>query len=257
MCSSQPSQAIAHCGKVRTARDAQDAVHAANVIICAVTAEQTLAAARAIAPSLPPDSYFVDLNSVSPGVKQQAARIVHAGQGRYVEAAVMSAFPAKRLAVPMYLGGPHAAGFLGIAQALGFTGAVVFADQIGPAAAAKMCRSIIIKGMEALILESMLTARHYSVDQFVLESLADLLPAPDWPALSHYMISRAMLHGRRRSEEMNEACRTVKAAQLVPIMSSAIAQRQAWAAEHSMVAKQDTLQQLLDAVRQRIAGTQV
>jgi 3-hydroxyisobutyrate dehydrogenase-like beta-hydroxyacid dehydrogenase len=258
--SSAPSQAIAQaiarCSRIRVASNAQDAVQAANVVLCAVTAEQTLAAARTVATNLAPDSYFVDLNSASPGVKEQAARVIHAGHGRYVEAAVMAALPSKRMAVPIYLGGPHADSFSSVAETLGFTGAVVFADQIGPASAAKMCRSIIIKGMEALLLESMLTARHYSVDEFVLDSLSDLLPAADWRALSHYMISRAVQHGRRRAEEMQEVCRTVKATQLVPIMSSAVAQRQAWAAEHGLVANHESLHQLLDALRQRIAGKQ-
>ena len=258
--SSPPSQAIAQAiargSPIRVASDAQDAVQSANVVLCAVTAEQTLAAARAIAASLPPECYYIDMNSASPGVKEQAARVIHSGHGRYVEAAVMAAFPSKRLAVPIYLGGPHADRFSGLTETLGLSGAVVFADQIGPASAAKMCRSIIVKGMEALLLESMLTARHYSVDQFVLDSLDDLLPAADWGALSHYMISRAVQHGRRRAEEMQEVCRTVKATQLVPIMSSAVAQRQAWAAENGLLANHESLHTLLDSLRQRIAGKQ-
>jgi 3-hydroxyisobutyrate dehydrogenase-like beta-hydroxyacid dehydrogenase len=258
--SSPPSlaiaQALARCSQIRVARDAQDAVQEANVVLCAVTAEQTLAAARTVAANLAPDSYFVCLNSASPGVKEQAARVIHAGNGRYVEAAVMAAFPTRRLGVPIYLGGPHADSFSGIAETLGFTGAVVFADQIGPASAAKMCRSIIVKGMEALMLESMLTARHYSVDKFVLDSLSDLLPAADWGTLAHYLISRAVQHGRRRAEEMQEVCRTVKATQLVPIMSSAIAQRQAWAAEQGMVTPPASLDAMLDSLRQRITGKQ-
>jgi 3-hydroxyisobutyrate dehydrogenase-like beta-hydroxyacid dehydrogenase len=233
---------------VRAGCDAHDAVSQADVVLSMVTAEQTLAAARSVASSLAPEAFFVDVNSVSPEVKQQAAGIIEARDARYVEAAVMAAFPTQRLAVPIYLGGPHAGEFLPIAHALGLHGASVFSNQIGPASAAKMCRSIIIKGMEALLLESMLAARHYGVEQVVLDSLKDLQPS-DWRAQSRYMISRALLHGRRRAEEMYEVCRTVTAAQLTPIMSTAIAERQAWAADYRSAANQPSLQPLLDSIR--------
>ncbi len=254
---SAPSTALARHRGVRAGSSLHGAVHGANLILSAVTADQALAAARSAATSLGAHSWFVDLNSVSPGVKQEAARAVEAAGGRYIEGAVMSAFPPRRLAVPMNLGGPHAGDFLAVAQHLGFTNATVFSERIGPASAAKMSRSIIIKGMEALVLESMLTARHYGVEQSVLESLADLLPASDWRALSQYMISRALQHGRRRAEEMHEACATVAAADLTPLLSTAIARRQAWAGEQQVAHDQPSLEQLLDSIRQRIATTQV
>ena len=40
----------------------------------------------------------------------------------------------------------------------------------------------MIKGMEALLGEALLAARHYEVEQDVLESLEDLFPGLDWPA---------------------------------------------------------------------------
>jgi 3-hydroxyisobutyrate dehydrogenase-like beta-hydroxyacid dehydrogenase len=249
---SAPLRALIRHSKVRAAENVHAAVSSADVVLCAVTAEQTLAAARAAAPSLAPAAYFVDLNSASPGVKQQAARIVHGGAGRYVEAAVMSAFPGKRLTAPIHLGGPHAEVFANIARELGFTNIAPFSTEIGPASAAKMSRSIMVKGLEALLLESMLTARHYGVEQAVLDSLADLLPIADWRGLSRYMISRALLHGRRRAEEMQEACAAVEGALLTPIMSAAIAARQAWAGEFSSLAMHDSLEPLLDALRQQL-----
>ena len=87
------------------------------------------------------------------------------------KAAVMSPIHPKRVASPMLFGGPHAAEFLPIARQLGFIGASVFSDQIGSASAAKMCRSVMVKGMEALLGESLLAARHYGVEDAVLESL--------------------------------------------------------------------------------------
>lgn len=48
------------------------------------------------------------------------------------------------------------------------------------------------------------------------------------------MMSRALLHGRRRAEEMREVARTVSDAGLEPLLSSAIAQRQDWSADRGV-----------------------
>lgn len=247
---SGPSRAAASKG-VRVAINANDAVAQADVVVSAVTAAQDLAAARSVTSGLKPSTFYLDVNSVSPGVKQQAAEIVDAAGGRYVEAAIMSPIAPKRVASPMLFGGAHAQAFLPIARRLGFAGAQVFAEQVGRASAAKMCRSVMIKGMEALLAESLLSARHYGVEQTVLGSLQNLFPAADWSKLSRYMISRSLIHGRRRAEEMREVAKTVAEAGLEPHMSSAAALRQDWAAAFAEQAVCEELEPMLDAVLAR------
>jgi 3-hydroxyisobutyrate dehydrogenase-like beta-hydroxyacid dehydrogenase len=244
---SQPSRAALTAG-VRVARDATEAAADADLIVSAVTAAQDLAAAQSIAGALKNAAYFLDVNSVSPGVKTEAAAIIEGAGGRYVEAAIMSPIAPKRIASPMLFGGKHATNFLPLAKQLGFAGAEVFSDQVGLASAAKMCRSVMIKGMEALLAESLLAARHYGVESTVLASLQNLFPAANWSTLARYMISRSLVHGRRRAEEMREVARTVAEAGLEPHMSSASAQRQDWAAEFREQASLEDLEQMLDAV---------
>jgi len=234
---------------VRCGSTARDAVAGAQLVISAVTAEQDLEAARSVAPHLERDAYFLDVNSVSPGVKQQVANVVGAAGGRYVEAAIMSPISPRRIKAPILLGGPNAATFVALARELGFEGAEVFSDQLGRASAAKMCRSIIVKGMEALLAESMLTARHYGVEASVLDSLGNVLRTDDWPTLARYMISRSLIHGRRRAEEMREVVRTVADASVQPWMSSACVERQDWAGRHGEAASHETLEAMLDAIR--------
>jgi 3-hydroxyisobutyrate dehydrogenase-like beta-hydroxyacid dehydrogenase len=226
-----------------------------DLVISAVTAGECVAAAREAAASIAPGALYFDLNSVAPATKREAAHLIEAAGGHYVEAAVMSPIGPKRIASPMLLGGPHAASFAPRAHALGFVGAAVFADRIGPASAAKMCRSVMIKGIEALLTESLLAARHYGVESTVLDSLSDLFPGSDWPLLSRYMISRSLQHGRRRAEEMREVAKTVGDAGLDPWMSTACALRQDWAAGHREALAQHELGPLLDALLGRIAAS--
>ncbi len=223
-----PSRAAT--GPYRPAASAHDAAAGARLVVSSVTAEQGLQAALSVAGALEPGAFFLDINSVSPGTKRQAAEAVNAAGGRYVEAAVMTAVPPHRIKSPMLLGGPHAADFLELAAPLGFN-ARVYSTEYGKASAVKMCRSVMIKGMEALITESILTARRLGVEQDVLASLGETLPVPDWEAFARYMLTRSLQHGRRRAEEMREVAKTVQEAHVQPLMSASIAQRQDIAAE--------------------------
>lgn len=236
-----------------SAASAAHAASRADLVICAVTAGSALAAARAAAPGLAHGAFFLDVNSVSPGTKREAAAAVEAAGGRYVEAAVMTSVPPHGLRAPMFLGGPQARGFQPLAADLGLV-TEVFSDTVGGASSVKMCRSIMIKGMEALLTECMLTARHYGVEREVLASLGDTLPHADWRGQARYMMSRALIHGRRRAEEMREVARTVQEAGLAPLQSAATALRQDWAADQGALLPKPVLDgkdldALLDAVR--------
>lgn len=234
-------------------KNAAEAVRGAELVICAVTAANDFDAAHSVAHGDLNGAFYLDLNSASPGTKMRAAEIIGHANGRYVEAAVMTPFPPKRIASPMLLGGAHAQAFLERAAPLGFR-AKLASDEIGIASATKMCRSVMIKGIEALLMESMLTARHYGVESDVLNSLSDLLPVGDWEKLARYMISRSLEHGARRAEEMREVANTVAEAGVAPLMSRAAAERQDWAAAHRSALSAETLAALLDAVLSEIAA---
>ena len=66
------------------------AVRNAELIVSAVTANQTVPAAQACALGMSRSAWFLDFNSASPGAKIRAASIVNAAGGRYVEGAVMT-----------------------------------------------------------------------------------------------------------------------------------------------------------------------
>lgn len=245
---SEPSRAVAEQLHVTAAATAAELARDCDLVISAVTAAQGLPAAQSVARDLAPGALFLDLNSVSPASKRQVAEVVESAGGRYVEAAVLAPFAPGRLASPILLGGPHAESFLPVAERLGFTGMRVCAVEIGRAAAVKMCRSVIVKGVEALVSESLLAARRYGVHEEVLATLGNLFPRPDWPAHARYLVSRTLQHGLRRAEEMQEAAATVSQAGIEPWMSEACVQRQAWAAEYAAALEHEALEAMLDAI---------
>jgi len=202
----------------------------ADLIISAVTASQTVAVAQACAPSLRQFRWFLDFNSASPGSKVQAAALIDGKGGRYVEGAVMTSVPPYRIRVPLLLGGPHAADLTPLLNLLGFDAKLASA-KLGVASATKMSRSIMIKGLEAMVIESLTTARAYGVEAQVLASLAETFPGIDWDKQATYFFQRVIQHGHRRAEEMREAARTVSEAGLEPWSATATAERQSWVAQ--------------------------
>ena len=209
-------------------------VPGAALVISAVTPGQCVAAARAAAGLLSSNAWYLDLNSSSPEHKREACAVVNRAGGRYVEAALMSAIAARRLGSPFLLGGPNAEAFLAEAPSYGLSDITVVPGELGTAAATKLCRSVLIKGMEALFTESLLTARRNGVERAVLDSLSNMLPAGDWDRLAGYFVERSLRHGTRRAEEMEEAAHTVTDAGVAPLMALATTDRQRWAGALAM-----------------------
>jgi 3-hydroxyisobutyrate dehydrogenase-like beta-hydroxyacid dehydrogenase len=241
---SAPSRAAAAIGVL--APNPGEAVAKAQLVISAVTAAQIGNAADSVTPHLAPDTWYFDMNSASPAAKAAAAQRVAEAGGRFVEAAIMSPIDPGGAASPLLIGGEHAAQFQPLAKELGFTQVRVMPGKLGSASAAKMCRSVLVKGLEALVLESLLSARRHGVDEVMLESLRGL-KIDDWRQSAFYMASRALMHGARRAEEMREVARTVDEAGLQPHMSSACAAWQDWAGTHAEF-RADDLPRLLDGL---------
>jgi 3-hydroxyisobutyrate dehydrogenase-like beta-hydroxyacid dehydrogenase len=226
----QPLREHAAAQGVALTDRAATAVQGAELVISAVTASQAVPVAQSCAAALVRDAYFLDLNSASPGAKIKAAGIVDAAGGRYVEGAVMTSVPPHRSQVPLLLGGPHAAALQPLLTALGFKPQVHSAE-LGVASATKMCRSVVVKGLEAMLIESFTTARHYGVEDAVIASLQETFPGMDWEKQAAYFFQRVIEHGRRRSEEVLEVAQTVREAGMEAFSASGTAQRQAQVAD--------------------------
>jgi 3-hydroxyisobutyrate dehydrogenase-like beta-hydroxyacid dehydrogenase len=214
--------------RVKTADSFNAAVKDADIVISAVTAASSADVANSASKALRPGQIFLDINSCSPATKRGNAQSVHSSGADYVEAAVMAPVPPQRLKVPMLLGGRRATELAPALNALGMS-ATAISDQIGVASAVKMCRSIVIKGLEALTVESMLAARRFGAEQEVLASLQGTFPQMGWlDKLPDYLVSRVAEHGRRRAAEMREVAHTLEDVGMEPIMAHATAQRQDW-----------------------------
>ena len=202
---------------------------AADVIFSTVTSSAALDAARQTAPFLAARHTYADLNSVSPALKREIDAVISATGASFVEAAVMAPVAPYGHRVPMLIGGPSAVRFVEMMAPLGMRLEVV-EGRVGKAAAVKMCRSIVVKGLEALLAECVLGASQYDAGERVFASLQETWPGIDWKQLADYTMGRLVVHGERRAREMEEVADTLRAIGVEPIMADATARRQQWSA---------------------------
>ena len=190
------------------ASTAAEAVAGAEAVFSVVTADQAHQAALAALPGLRKGAFFFDCDSCAPQTKVRTAEAVEAVDGRYVDVAVMAAVHPRLHRTPLLISGPHAEAAAPVLAALDMS-TRIHAGPVGAASSVKMIRSIMMKGLEALVCECVLAGEKAGVIETVLDSLDDSYPGFDWRKRSAYMLERVMTHGVRRAAEMREVALTV------------------------------------------------
>jgi 3-hydroxyisobutyrate dehydrogenase-like beta-hydroxyacid dehydrogenase len=247
----------ANAAGVRVASSAADAVKDAELVIAAVTAASSLEAAQSVAMHLKGRPWYLDVNSVSPGRKQNTAKLL-SDSARYLDVAIVSAIHPARHKSPMMLAGPFAREAEPLLASLGMK-TQVMSDKVGGAAAIKMIRSVMIKGIEAVTAECFLAAERAGLLDQVTESLKNNYPTLDWSKVSEYNIERMASHGIRRAAEMREVAETLRELGIEPLMTAGTIERQQ---ELGEIGRQPQVQEavkkgrqpMLDAIDQAMSG---
>ena len=209
---------------VRMGKSAQDAVAGSDIVLAAVTAASSFDVAQTAKPYLKPEQFWLDINSVSPGRKVQTSEAVN-GSVRYVDVAVMAPVHPARHKTPVLLAGPHVSALAPVLQALDMSVGIA-GEKVGHAAAIKMVRSVMIKGLEALTTECFLAATRAGVEPQIFASLGKSFPGLDWPEMVEYNLERMANHGIRRAHEMEEVAETLQELGIEPHMTTGTIARQ-------------------------------
>ena len=233
---------------VQAGASAADALADTQCVLSLVTADEALNVARDYAALMPAGALWLDMNSVAPATKRAAAEAVQAAGGRYVDVAVMAPVD-KALAVPLLLAGPDADEALELLAALGFSNIRVVGAEVGRASAIKLCRSVMVKGLEALTAEMVLAAAQAGVLDEVLASLDASEKPVSWRERADYNLDRMLVHGQRRSAEMAEAAQMLRDSGIVPLMSEQTVRWQQGLGELGLAPPPDGLREKLDVIR--------
>lgn len=218
----------ARAAKVQTCDALSETIEGAELVISAVTASEAVRLAAEASKILRPGQFYMDMNSVSPDTKTKVAQEIGRSGANFVEAAAMAAVKPHRLKIPMLLGGENARELASKLKALGMDVTPV-SERIGVASATKMCRSVVMKGLAALAIESLFAARRYGAEDAVIASFEETYPSMGWAkGLPDALTKRAVQHSKRRAAEMREVCETLQSSGIPPCMASSTANLQDW-----------------------------
>jgi 3-hydroxyisobutyrate dehydrogenase-like beta-hydroxyacid dehydrogenase len=194
-----------------------EALAEADLVICAVQGEHALDAATSAARFLKKGAHFLDLCTVTGKMAHEDREAVEKAGGRYVDIAVMGGFFKYGIKAPMLVAGSEGEAAVTWMNANGFD-AKYLGARPGSASSVKMVRSVLMKGLEALGVEALVTAERQGIREEVLECLADVDLVPFREHLAS-LVQTHVVHARRRWEEMGLVARTLEETGVEPKMT--------------------------------------
>jgi 3-hydroxyisobutyrate dehydrogenase-like beta-hydroxyacid dehydrogenase len=214
---------------VRLVDTLAEAVGSADVLFSAVAPPAAAAVGAEAAASLRPGQLFVDVNAVSPATKEIIAAAVAGRGAAFVDAELMGAASLYGAAVPLYASGSGAEEFKRLFAPRGFNVTLV-AGAPGSAATLKMLRSVVTKGLEALVVEAMFAAWRAGVAREAFAAITEPMDAVKFSDFARMCLTSDPIHSGRRAEEMVSVAEVLRALAVEPIMVEAARRRLAWSA---------------------------
>jgi len=197
-----------------------EALSEADLVISAVQGEHALDAAKAAAPLLKQGAHYLDLCTVTGKMSDEDRAAIESGRGRYVDIAVMGGFFKSGIKAPMLVAGPDAEPVVAWMNANGFV-TTYLGPKPGSASSVKMLRSVIMKGIEALAVESFVAAERQGILKEVMGCMGDV-DAVTFSGQLAMLAQTHIVHAERRWEEMGLVAQTLRETGVDPLMTTAI-----------------------------------
>ena len=186
-----------------TREDGPEAAVAGCSLVLAVTAgSRASVALTQVLGSLERGVVYADLSTGSPSLKEALADRAEP-TARFADVALMAPVPGRGLAAPALASGSGATEYADLINARGGQVEVV-GERAGRAAARKLLRSVVMKGLAALLIESTEAANRYGEGEWFWNHLVNQLGSMDEAMMERLLFATA-IHAPRRVEEMEAA----------------------------------------------------
>lgn len=198
-----------------------EAVSGADIVLSVNWASVAIDVAKEVAPMLKPNQLYADLNTAAPQLKRDIAPIIEKTGALFVDAALMDPVPPKGLGTQVYASGNGAEQFSEKMIPLGMP--VTYLDhEAGNAATHKLVRSIMYKGVAAVIMECLEAAEKLNMTEYARAQMLKIIC--DEPMIDRF-VSGSIKHASRRSEEMVAVVEMLHSIGVSAFTSQAAAQR--------------------------------
>jgi 3-hydroxyisobutyrate dehydrogenase-like beta-hydroxyacid dehydrogenase len=174
-----------------------EAARGAELVLSQNSAADAVDAARSVLEELGPGVVFA---TGSPELKARLAAIVEPAGAAFADVALMAPVPGKGIGTPALASGAGAERFAQLVAPYGMPVQVVGAEP-GEAARRKLLRSIIWKGLAAVVLEATAAGEAADRAEHVRAEILGILAEAD-EALVERMLTGSRTHATRRTHEM-------------------------------------------------------
>ncbi|MGG0251693.1 NAD(P)-binding domain-containing protein [Peribacillus frigoritolerans] len=192
-----------------------------TLIISLVNSSASEVVAAEVAKGIRKGTVFLDLTTSTPLVKSKSEKIIVSNGGIYVDASIMGTVATEQQQVPLLIAGEQSVKVQALLNSLGFNCQAINHPN-GGAASIKLLRSIFMKGLEALILETMITAKNYGVSDEVMQSISKTINNNDFTTFANALITTHVIHKNRRYKEVLDSCNLIKEAGLSPFVTEGV-----------------------------------
>lgn len=171
-----------------------------DVIIALTPGKAAVAAAKKISRHLKPDQIYVDMSSAAVKTMEDIAQLLD-GKARFVDAAIMSPVPLNGIKALIGASGADAEAFRALVAPYGMNVKVVGAKP-GGASAMKLIRSVCMKGLSAVLMESLEAAQRYGVLEATAADIAGSFDERPFAQNMKRYVCGTAVHAERRIHEM-------------------------------------------------------
>lgn len=194
-----------------------DAVAGADFILSFTGAVDAATAINQAIDSIPESAVYADFASASAGLKRELAGIAKKSGFKFCDVALMAMVPGNGVKTPAMFAGNGAAQLKDLLS--GFAMPVdIVSDNAGDAAERKLLRSVVIKGLAGLLIESLEGANQAGCQDWLWKNLID-----EFTAMDHKMLQRLVqgtgVHAERRFHEMEASAQQLAELGVEPLMT--------------------------------------
>ena len=215
---------VAEAQNLKIERSLKALVQGNDLIISAVTCEEAWKVAEASSRHMRKEQIYVDLNTVTPHLKEKMNRLVAQGGAEFIEVAILGTISSYGFKSPMLACGKEAQEFGDFLNSLGFS-VKVLSEKIGTASYMKMLRSIFAKGVESLLFEMLVAAEKCDFLEPVMDAIVNHMDNSSFLNIAETWIITNVMHAQRRADEMDHVIQTLKNLNMQPVMSMATQER--------------------------------
>ena len=198
-----------------------DAARGADIILSVNLSAVAETVAAEVARVLRPGQIYAEMNTASPDTKRTVATLIEPSGALAVDVAIMAPVPPKGILTPLLVSGSGAAFFADKLRPLGLD-ITVLSDEMGEAATRKLLRSIVYKGVAAVIGEAVAAGRAFGLEPYIRDQIRSVIGGND--ALIDRFLEGSKTHALRRSHELEAVVSMLTARDIEPVISRATLQ---------------------------------